>query len=95
LRAAATAIDRISASPDCYAMRDHAAIEQQPLDLVVAPAAPERCSMQTSDRGGVFCHGIGDDRVCACEQAAQGGDQRRHRRGNCEAPWGCASGARR
>ena len=55
---------------DGHAMRDHAAVEQQPFDLVIAPAAPERGAMQAADCGGVFRRRIGDDGLGARKQAA-------------------------
>ena len=73
-------------------MREDVAVEQQLLDLAVAPAAMERRGMQRRDRRGIARRRLRQRRLAAREQAVEQSD---HRRGRRAASCGCASGARR
>ena len=95
--ARATATERISASSaaqarhdeaDDYAsaggaVRDHAAVVQKPLELVLAPAAAERGRMQRRERRGVARTRLDERRLGAAEQP---GEQASHRRGSRRRP---------
>jgi hypothetical protein len=73
-------------------MREHVAFDQQPLELVLAPAAMERRGMKLRDRGGVARRCVRQHGLAAREQARE---KSHHRRGRRAASCGCASGARR
>ena len=105
--ARATATERISASsstsrdmmkpamadPLMRAMRDDVAVGQQALDFLLAPAAPERGGMQRGDCRGVAARSLPTSAGSAARE--QVGEEADHRRANCAAFCGWASGARR
>ena len=78
--------------PDHDPMRDHRAIEQEPLELVLAPAAVEGGGVQGGEVGGIARRRFGHARLRTREQL---GEETHHRRGSLPASCGCASGARR
>ncbi len=104
--AGAMATERISASPaamprqdeadqgsaDHGAVGDDVALDQQPVNFILAPAALERRAMHGGDRRGIRRPRLDERRRGAAEQA---GDETHHRRGSWAAFCGCASGARR
>ena len=73
-------------------MRHHRAIEQQPLELVLAPAAVEGGGVQGGEVGGIGRRRFGHARLRPREQL---GDETHHRRGSLPAICGWASGARK
>ena len=79
-------------APARGAIRDHAAVGEQLLEFLLAPAAIERSRMQRGERGRVARMRCAEHRLGAAEQA---GEQRLHRRGSRPASCGRASGRRR
>src|SRR5262245_30923188 len=72
-------------APNHRPMRNNLAVGQQAFEFVLAPAAPERCSMQGRDRGSIARCGIRQHGLGAREQA---GDHLYHRRASLAASCG-------
>src|SRR6202043_2520582 len=77
---------------DGRAIADDIAIDQQPMKLLLAPAALERRRVQLRDGGSVTLPRFREGGLGPAEEPR---DEIHHRRGSCAAFCGCASGARR
>ena len=73
-------------------VRDDALIEQQPLELILAPATAERGGMQGRECGSIARSRFAQGRLAGRKQPGEEAD---HRRGNRASSCGRASGGRR